>query len=128
MGGWDLPRSEWHNPFTVKDCGSAEKAVAKYEEYINKKPELLARVSELRGKVLGCWCKKKPSDRCHGDVLARLADAATTAAAKVPEPIQLSLPRAVTSAAKDSKKEVEDKLSTIIGGYPGHNAHTYPRL
>jgi hypothetical protein len=27
--------------------------------------------TELKGKVLGCWCKP---DACHGDVLAELAD------------------------------------------------------
>jgi hypothetical protein len=27
---------------------------------------------ELKGKTLGCWCKKKSSDACHGDVLVEL--------------------------------------------------------
>ena len=31
----------------------------------------LARIQELEGKVLGCWCK--PQD-CHGDVLVELID------------------------------------------------------
>jgi hypothetical protein len=35
-------------------------------------PELMAALGEIRGKVLGCWCKPAA---CHGDVLARLADA-----------------------------------------------------
>lgn len=34
-------------------------------------PTFAARVRELRGKTLLCFCKPKP---CHGDVLARFAD------------------------------------------------------
>jgi hypothetical protein len=70
-GGWNLPKSKWANPFSIAQCGSAKKAVEKYEEYLEKHPELLASISELRGKVLGCWCKP---DVCHGDVLAKLAN------------------------------------------------------
>ena len=33
---------------------------------------VLARIGELHGKVLRCWCKPQP---CHGDYLAELADA-----------------------------------------------------
>ena len=29
-------------------------------------------VKELKGKVLGCWCR--PEKACHGDILAYLAD------------------------------------------------------
>jgi hypothetical protein len=32
---------------------------------------LINQVSELKGKILGCWCKPKP---CHGDILVELAD------------------------------------------------------
>ncbi len=72
LGGWNLPASKWHNPFTVKECGSAEEAIRKYEEYIVKQPLLMASLSELKGKTLGCWCKIKPTDPCHGDVLVKL--------------------------------------------------------
>ncbi len=72
-GGWDLPESKWHNPYRVPYGGSAKVAVAQYEKWLMKQPELLKALPELKGKVLGCWCKYKPSDPCHGDVLARLA-------------------------------------------------------
>ncbi len=50
-------------------------AVEKFEKYLYTRGDLLSVLqSELKGKVLGCWCKNKPSDGCHGDVLARLAD------------------------------------------------------
>ncbi len=75
MGGWNLPQSKWHNPFSVKQAGSVEKAVELFEDYIKGQPELMASLGQLKGKVLGCWCKKKPSDPCHGDVLVRLVKA-----------------------------------------------------
>ena len=28
-------------------------------------------LGELRGKILGCWCKPKP---CHGDILVKLVE------------------------------------------------------
>lgn len=69
MGGWDLPQSKWANPFSVRECGSVEVAVAKYREFIENQPELLDSLDELTGKTLGCWCKPGP---CHGDVLVDL--------------------------------------------------------
>jgi hypothetical protein len=72
MGGWRLEESDWANPFTVKQCGSNEEACKRYEVWIKtERPDLIARLSTLQGKVLGCWCKPKA---CHADVLARLAD------------------------------------------------------
>lgn len=68
-GGWDLPQSKWANPYSVKECGSAEEAVCRYEEWILRRPDLLSMLSELEGKTLGCWCKPGP---CHGDVLVTL--------------------------------------------------------
>ena len=71
-GGWDLAASKWANPYSIAACGgSAERAVEKYATYIHSRPDLLGALHELRGKVLGCWCKPGP---CHGDVLAALAD------------------------------------------------------
>jgi Domain of unknown function (DUF4326) len=73
MGGWNLAASKWANPFPVKDCASAEEAIAKFEAYLLASPKLIADLAELKGKTLGCWCKPGP---CHGDVLAKLADSA----------------------------------------------------
>jgi hypothetical protein len=70
-GGWNLPASKWANPYTIAQCGSAEKAIALYEAYLLKNADLMASLGELRGKTLGCWCKPGP---CHGDVLAKWAD------------------------------------------------------
>lgn len=68
-GGWDLPQSIWHNPYSIKACGSAAAAVERYRHHLLRSPHLLARLHELEGKVLGCWCKPGP---CHGDVIVEL--------------------------------------------------------
>ncbi len=60
--------SKWKNPFALKKYTLPE-ALAKYEQHVRDSPELMAALSELGGKVLGCWCK--PND-CHGDVLVEL--------------------------------------------------------
>lgn len=78
--------SVWGNPFshmpgTWADfrVATREEAISKYEEWILTQPDLLRRLGRLQGKVLGCWCSPAP---CHGDVLARMADA-------LPEPEDL---------------------------------------
>ena len=69
-GGWDLPYSDWANPFTVWDWGSPVEAQKRFEHYIRfERSDLLERLPELRGKRLGCWCKPYP---CHGDILVKL--------------------------------------------------------
>jgi hypothetical protein len=74
MGGWNLRSTEWANQFTIKEYGDAETAVDEYERwfYAPKQADLRARIGELRGHTLGCWCLEgRP---CHGLVLARFAD------------------------------------------------------
>jgi hypothetical protein len=60
----------WGNPWVIGQHGTREEVIARYEGYIRARPDLLARLPELRGKVLGCWCG--PNQPCHGDVLLRL--------------------------------------------------------
>ena len=60
----------WGNPFTVGNHGR-EAAIHGFEDWIRKQPGLLAKLPELRGKILGCWCKPAA---CHGDVLVRLIE------------------------------------------------------
>jgi hypothetical protein len=61
--------SKWGNPFIIGKDGTREEVLKKYKEYILNKPELLNKLSELKGKILGCYCKPLP---CHGDVLEEL--------------------------------------------------------
>lgn len=69
--------SKWGNPFSHLSKSIAkfrvpfEEVLPRYEAWLKEQPELMAALGELRGKVLGCWCKPGP---CHGDILARLAD------------------------------------------------------
>ncbi|MGQ4874517.1 MAG: DUF4326 domain-containing protein [Promethearchaeia archaeon] len=33
---------------------------------------LLSKLPELKGKVLGCWCKNRGDGRCHGDIIIKI--------------------------------------------------------
>ena len=66
-----LKKSDWHNPFKEGRDGTREEVIAKFERYLlEQRPDLVEKLPELRGKVLACWCAP---ERCHGDVLLRLA-------------------------------------------------------
>jgi hypothetical protein len=76
MGGWDLPRHPLYNPFAYdtpkrRRDGTRAEVMAMYRAYLLERPELLEQVPDLRGRTLACWCAP---ERCHGDVLAELAD------------------------------------------------------
>ena len=66
-----LEQSVWANPFRIGPDGSRDQVIALYAQYIQNNPEQMARIPELRGKGLGCWCKPKA---CHEDILTRLTD------------------------------------------------------
>lgn len=64
--------SKWGNPFKIGKDGTREEVVQKYEAWLLGQPELVQEAKrELRGKILGCWCHPL---KCHGDILARIAD------------------------------------------------------
>lgn len=46
-----------------------DSCIALYKNYLKNNPELMESLSELDGKVLGCWCKPK---RCHGDTIVEV--------------------------------------------------------
>lgn len=72
MGGWDLPHSEWANPFILGEHATTrEELLEMYLDYVISNPELMASLHELKGKVLGCWCSPQ---LCHGDILSSLAN------------------------------------------------------
>jgi hypothetical protein len=68
MGGWRLPQSKWHNPYSAKQYGR-EACIVLFEQYIRNTKHLIEALPELRGKTLGCWCHPQS---CHGDVLIKL--------------------------------------------------------
>lgn len=62
----------WGNPHPLKGQSERERTACllAYVRTMREDETTLARVGELRGEVLGCWCAPR---RCHGDVLATLA-------------------------------------------------------
>jgi len=71
VGGWRLHGHALANPYKVKNGDQAE-AVARYREWLMRRPGLVADLLELRGRRLGCWCPE--GSPCHARVLAELAD------------------------------------------------------
>jgi len=67
--------SLWGNPFVIGKDGDRATVIAKYATWIQAQPQLMAKISDLKGKVLGCWCWPAP---CHGKVLSDLANADST--------------------------------------------------
>lgn len=68
--------SIWHNPYPVavpgkkyKDRYTREESMKLYKQYILSNPNLMSKLNQLNGKILGCWCKPL---KCHGDILAEL--------------------------------------------------------
>jgi hypothetical protein len=83
----------WGNPHRLpRGASDAERAevIAAYEQDLLARPDLLARIPELRGRALGCWCAPRA---CHGDVLARLAGGDSGGA----QPASCFPPRAVAT-------------------------------
>lgn len=60
----------WGNPYPLSE-GGREAVIRRYEEYLRGNAELIGRLPELQGKVLGCSCAPQP---CHGDILAAFTD------------------------------------------------------
>ncbi len=68
-------RSAWGNPHKISRHQTRDEVCDAYAADFPDRADLQARLGELRGKVLGCWCK--PED-CHGDVLVELIEAGDT--------------------------------------------------
>ena len=64
-------RSGWGNPFIDGKDGDRDQVCDDHIKYFNGNDGLKARIAELKGKVLGCYCYP---GRCHGDYLASLAN------------------------------------------------------
>lgn len=73
--------SKWGNLFSHLEgtlakykVSTREEAIIAYRKWITagEGKYLLSHLHELKGKVLGCWCKPLA---CHGDVLKELTEA-----------------------------------------------------
>lgn len=60
-------QSKWANPYPLSKYTRAQ-SMKLYEKYI-RGSDLYNHLGELKGKVLGCWCKPL---LCHGDILVKL--------------------------------------------------------
>jgi len=57
--------SKWGNPFKT---GNRYKDIQLFENYLINNKELFNSLFELKGKILGCFCKPK---KCNGDIIAK---------------------------------------------------------
>jgi len=59
------------NPFILSSNEPRGASIEKYRTYFNERlktdAEFKKRIHDLKGRVLGCFCKPYP---CHGDVIA----------------------------------------------------------
>lgn len=66
-----LPESPWANPYRIGNGKTRAHVIQAYRERLGASPELLARIKELEGRRLVCWCAPLA---CHGDVLAEYVE------------------------------------------------------
>ena len=64
--------SKWGNPFRIGRDGDRAAVITKHERWLADQHHLLRALDELRGHDLVCFCAPRA---CHGDLLARLANA-----------------------------------------------------
>lgn len=78
--------SMWGNPYvpvgwtktSAHDVIEVADPLGAYEAHVRRTAKLMQALPELCGRVLGCWCVRlgDPAEpaRCHGHVLARMAN------------------------------------------------------
>ncbi|MFZ0731489.1 MAG: DUF4326 domain-containing protein [Candidatus Sulfotelmatobacter sp.] len=62
--GNSIPASIWGNHDHLP--------LHEFEKQVRSNPELMAKLPELKGKVLGCWHRIEDYSECHGSVLLKL--------------------------------------------------------
>lgn len=78
-GPWGNPFSHLENSTAQFKVATVEEAVAKHAEWFYAQPDLVAKAKlELKGKVLGCFCRPDEGflgrHLCHGQTLAAVAN------------------------------------------------------
>jgi hypothetical protein len=83
IGRDNTSREHYGNPFSYNpawgiECNSREDSITRYSLWLKgnypdiepkRREWILSHLEELKGKILGCFCKPLP---CHGDVLIKL--------------------------------------------------------
>lgn len=69
---WIDRRNGFGNPFRIGVEGTRDEVCDKFEAFVARRPDLVARAKkELKGRDLKCHCKPA---RCHGDTWLRIAN------------------------------------------------------
>ena len=65
--------SKWGNCFEIGKDGTRDEVIQKYKNWLLKGEGqyLLNDLHELKGRILGCWCKPK---KCHCDIFVWLCN------------------------------------------------------
>ncbi len=71
---YNLEESIFCNPFPITGYHNREYVINEFKSYflhkVNNEPEFKQKVLELKGKTLGCWCKKLDEEvPCHCDII-----------------------------------------------------------
>lgn len=110
-----LKGSEWQNPFRIGQDGDRDEVIQKNRAYLtNTRPDLLAKIPDLVGKRLGCWCAPEP---CHGDFLVELAEAYRVGGWEPPDPADFpayQAPAAYTVAEIKSLKLTRSQWEQML--------------
>jgi hypothetical protein len=65
-------KTDWGNPFEIPEDGERAEVVSKFAKfYLPHKNGLLCEITNLSGKVLGCWCHP---EECHGHAIAEVVN------------------------------------------------------
>ncbi len=76
--GWGNPFSHRAGTLAKYTVASVAEAIESYADWLDSQPQLLARIPELQGKTLACWCRPAKGFAgqllCHGQILAARAD------------------------------------------------------
>lgn len=66
----DRSNAFFGNPHVVGKDGTLEECLEHFERFIRPYHDFVKR--KLKGKNLACWCKL--TDKCHADILLRIAN------------------------------------------------------
>ena len=75
---WPKQDSKFANPFKITKDVSRQDVIKSYCKWLMEQIEngdiTMDDLKQLQGKRLGCWCKEKGNEPCHGDILKEIID------------------------------------------------------
>ena len=71
--GWANPASHKKGTRALVEVATPEEALAYFERKILASPAVIARIRrEMPNQTLGCFCKYKGDELCHGDIYVKV--------------------------------------------------------